>query len=145
MSLYFSNADLFVSAAKEEIAKRQGEASGEQIANGTKAHNEGELRFFVVDGTPFNFVDHSGAIALSSILLYCRSQKIQFLIVLPELGIIEKLENEKFVDKLGMENIFPSLHDAVLHIEDAQMNGGAGGGRNMEYAKLLQKNEMSPV
>ena len=154
MSLYFANVDSFLSSIKKEISQRHIECLSHSssnhhssmngcVASSTtpKREDDSKLRFLILDGEPLNFIDHSGVIALVTVLQYCKSLEVQFLITCAELETVEKLEREGFVDKIGAENMFPSVHDAVLYVEYELTNGERGSHLNGEVVQLLKKNK----
>ncbi|XP_075256552.1 sulfate transporter-like [Convolutriloba macropyga] len=139
MSLYFANVDRFLSSIKKEISQRHIECGSHSSRNHhssmndcvtssitPKREDDSKLRFLILDGEPLNFIDHSGVIALVTVLQYCKSLEIQFLITCAELETVEKFEREGFVDKIGAEKLFPSVHDAVLYVEHVLANGEEG-------------------
>ena len=150
MSLYFANADLFVSSMKKQIALRHKEClSPSYSAIDSNHHSKSPtiagLKFVVLDAEPFNFIDHSGIIALSTVLQHCKASQIELLISVCGLEIVEKFEREGFVDKIGLENLFPSVHDAVLYIEDVFLNRGQATCVNKDFVQLQKQNDLKDI
>ena len=150
MSLYFANADLFVSSMKKQIALRHKEClSPSYSAIDSNHHSKSPtiagLKFVVLDAEPFNFIDHSGIIALSTVLQHCKASQIELLISVCGLEIVEKFEREGFVDKIGLENLFPSVHDAVLYIEDVFLNRGQATSMNKDFVQLQKENDLKEI
>merc|ERR1711879_232977 len=105
---------------EEEVVNRSWEEDAIWEIGGSGAHmgsEDASLSYLILDGEPLNFIDHSGVIALCTVLQYCKSLGITFLITCAELDTLQKLEREKFVDKIGEEHIFPRVHDAVLYVQ----------------------------
>ena len=108
MSLFFANAEKFLKCSKSFISLRLAQC---------KERNE-DLKWMIVDGNPFNFMDHSGINVLRNLHEHCKNMDIKLIITNCRFDILMKFRQEGLTDVLDADSFFPSTHDAIRFIDE---------------------------
>ena len=115
MSLYFANAEKFLICAKQFISSRMDECKEENDV----------LKWMIVDGIGFNFMDHSGINVMKNLSVHCKSRDIKLVLANCRFEILMKFNQEKLTDLLDADSFFPGTEDAICYISSlkAKTNG----------------------
>ena len=99
------------------------------------------LKYVILDTDSFNFIDHSGVIALSLLFDFCIKRETQLLLVVGRIAVLDKLQQEQFFDKLGLQFVFPSLKDAVLFTESESSEEIVNSDSSKEVIQLMRSED----
>lgn len=99
---YFGN----VSFLKETLTRCEGECD--------------TLDTVILDASAMNELDSSADEALRDILIEHRSRGVQLLMANVKRPVYEVMVRSHFVDELGPENFFLTVHDAVEHVQETR-------------------------
>jgi sulfate transporter 4 len=88
-------------------------------------HGLDTLMFLILDLTPVSHIDSMGAHFLEELVLETKKKGSQLLLCNPSPRVVRMLERSGVTEKLGRENIFVRVHDAVTYCQyHVEMVGG---------------------
>ena len=110
--IYFAN----VQWMQEKISDYE-----EAALNFAKQHGVDALQYLIVDLTPVSHMDSSGAHFFEEQMAELKSRNIQLLLSNPSPRVVRMLDRSGVTGKLGRENIFVRVHDAVTYCQQSLM------------------------
>ncbi|MFI5099413.1 MAG: sodium-independent anion transporter, partial [Actinomycetes bacterium] len=75
------------------------------------------VRWLVLDAGALNDVDYSAGVALSGLADFLEAHRVQFVLTRADSGLLSTLQHYGLLDRIGTENVYPNLVDAVLAFE----------------------------
>jgi sulfate transporter 4 len=93
----------------------------EAALNFAKQHGVDKLQYLILDLTPVSHMDSTGAHFVEELMVELKKRDIQLLLTNPSPRVIAILARAQVTEKLGRENIFVRVHDAVIYCQQSLM------------------------